>query len=383
MLTKRTAIPSLTGIRGVAALWVVIFHLTLNTAGTLLQAPGIAKFEVFSRGWAGVDMFFVLSGYILMHSHGDEFASLSRKALVRFARSRFMRVYPLSAVVLGLIGLLCLLDPKFWTALQAWSIVDNPVSAFLRTALLGTRWLPGHGDFNPPTWSLSAEIVGYAAFPGLAWLLIRTRKFAMLLGIAAAAFGTLITFQVATHSIAANDIYAPGALVRMACGFVAGAALAQARPATPDWIARYAGVISVGVTVAIILSLFSWRGSAAMPAEFGALIFLLSFQKGAIHHLLSSRPVLFLGRISFSLYLIHVQLLLLMEIHLLPQAIGSRPLGALLIVGYFTVTLLLSWLLYSLVERPFQHLGRSMAKHGSRQSANRLEYDVEPESIRL
>jgi peptidoglycan/LPS O-acetylase OafA/YrhL len=54
--------------------------------------------------------------------------------------------------------------------------------------------------------------------------------------------------------------------------------------------------------------------------------------------------------------------LLLMEIHLLPLVAGSRALGLVLIIGYFAVTLALSWLLYCSVERPFQRLGRLVAR---------------------
>ncbi len=88
MITKRNTIPSLTGIRGIAALWVMTYHVTLGTAGQLLHSPSIGTFSLFAKGWAGVDLFFVLSGFILMHSHGGEFANLSKEAVSRFAKLR-------------------------------------------------------------------------------------------------------------------------------------------------------------------------------------------------------------------------------------------------------------------------------------------------------
>lgn len=94
-----TRIPSLTGIRGLAAVWVTMFHVIQMSwhFDLPLKLPGHI---VAMSGWAGVDLFFVLSGFMLMHAHGHQFMELSKPVCSDFALSRFFRVFPLSAAVL-------------------------------------------------------------------------------------------------------------------------------------------------------------------------------------------------------------------------------------------------------------------------------------------
>jgi peptidoglycan/LPS O-acetylase OafA/YrhL len=63
-------IPSLTGLRGIAAIWVMLFHVSL--LAPLIGAAWLGRIGVFPVGWVGVDLFFVLSGFILMWVHGAE-----------------------------------------------------------------------------------------------------------------------------------------------------------------------------------------------------------------------------------------------------------------------------------------------------------------------
>jgi peptidoglycan/LPS O-acetylase OafA/YrhL len=99
-------IPSLTGIRGVAALWVMSYHLQYES-GRLWHLPWLDGLPVVERGWAGVDLFFALSGFVLMHVHGRDFPGFAQAVgapFVRFAKLRISRVYPLSLIVLFMIA---------------------------------------------------------------------------------------------------------------------------------------------------------------------------------------------------------------------------------------------------------------------------------------
>ncbi|HEY5007111.1 MAG TPA: acyltransferase, partial [Caulobacteraceae bacterium] len=188
-------IPSLTGLRGIAAIWVMLFHISLSAP--LIGAAWLSRIGVFPVGWVGVDLFFVLSGFILMWVHGAEFERPTGAVTGRFALARIVRVYPLSLAVLGLILLLALADPGFvaWYRLKD---ADNfSLSAFVRTAFLATRWVGADGgDWNQPVWSLSVELVGYAAFPLLAWLMVR-RSLAAAIATAVIALTALSLFQIA------------------------------------------------------------------------------------------------------------------------------------------------------------------------------------------
>jgi peptidoglycan/LPS O-acetylase OafA/YrhL len=95
-------IPSLTGLRDIAAVWVMLFHVSL--LAPLIGAAWLGRIGVFPVGWVGVDLFFVLSGFILMWVHGAKFVRPSGGVIGRFAVARIVRVYPLSLGVLHALG---------------------------------------------------------------------------------------------------------------------------------------------------------------------------------------------------------------------------------------------------------------------------------------
>lgn len=174
-------IGSLTGIRGIAALWVAIFHSRL-----VFNIPAAWWKASIEHGWAGVDLFFVLSGFILMHAHGEEFVRVGSAAWKRFLGGRLVRIYPLNFVVL--LGIVAITHGGQDVALI--SDTRHFLAAFLATATLVTMWLPANWTLNPPVWSLSAELVGYVAFPALAVGLMHLRRSSAI--VAAVSFGTMV-----------------------------------------------------------------------------------------------------------------------------------------------------------------------------------------------
>ncbi len=342
-------IPSLTGLRGIAAVWVMLFHISL--LAPLIGAAWLGRIWVSSVGWVGVDLFFVLSGFILMWVHGTEFVRPTASVTGRFALARIVRVYPLSLAVLGLLLLLALADPGFvaWYRLKD---ADNfSLSAFARTAFLATRWVGADGgDWNQPVWSLSVELVGYAAFPLLAWLMVRC-SLAAAIATAAVALTALALFQIAVGTAGSNTIDQASALARMACCFTAGMAICRARQRVADGAARWAGMAAILVCIGIGLACHFQYGRLLTPTGFAVLIFCLSFRAGSVDRFLSSTPVLFLGRISFPLYLVHVMPLLWLVWHFSRAPLA--PLAATGVVFAYAASCIgLAALLHHLVERP-------------------------------
>ncbi len=123
--------------------------------------------------------------------HERDFPRLGWPPLLRFAWLRVLRVYPLATIVLLLIVVLTLVDRDFAANWAHGSVPPNlTASAFWRTLFLANRWwLPTDGDWNQPEWSLSVEIMGYAAFPFIALLATRLRNRRLL---AALALGCLL-----------------------------------------------------------------------------------------------------------------------------------------------------------------------------------------------
>lgn len=342
-------IPSLTGLRGVAAVWVMLFHVSM--AAPLLGAAWISRLVVLPDGWVGVDLFFVLSGFILMWVHGGEFIRPSAAVTGRFAAARIVRIYPLSLAVLGLIVLLTWADPAF----VAWYKTLNPdnysSAALVRTALLATRWVDaGGGEWNQPVWSLSAELVGYGAFPVLAWLLM-ARSPAAAVATAATSLIALALFQIATGTAGVNAIDQISVLMRMACGFTAGMAVCRVRQLTGDQHARLAGLVAIIVCAAVVCCCLFRFGKLAAPAGFTLMIFCLSFRTGGLDRVLASRPVMHLGRISFPLYLVHVTPMLWLVSRYRLAPLGPVAASAL-VLAYIAGCLALATVLHRLVERP-------------------------------
>ncbi|HVY33677.1 MAG TPA: acyltransferase [Caulobacteraceae bacterium] len=341
-------IPSLTGLRGVAALWVMAFHIC-KVAGP--HAVWAAHAGLLSFGWTGVDLFFVLSGFILMWVHGAQFARPTRETLGRFALGRILRVYPLSLAVLALIVLLTWADPGFVAWYRAQDSDNFSLAALIRTALLATRWVTGGGgDWNEPTWSLSAEIIGYCAFPGLAFVLTRCSA-RMAMAIGAAALASLAAFELATGLAGSNPIDQISALMRMGCGFIAGMAACRVRQVVGERSENFGALGSLGAVLIMGLAFQFKLGVLLAPAAFAVLIFCLSLGAGALNGLLSSRPALFLGRISFPLYLIHLTPLLWLSARMDIGTLAPVQTAGL-VAAYVAACLAMAYALHLAIERP-------------------------------
>ena len=134
--------------RGIAAILVMLFH-----APPLLQLYlGYAPFEhAFRFGHAGVDFFFVLSGFIIMHTHGGDLGRPER--LHRYATRRFSRIYPIYWVICGLLLAMALFSPDRAAQLSFWHVV-------------GSLLLIPHGQepFLNVAWTLQYEVLFYLCF---------------------------------------------------------------------------------------------------------------------------------------------------------------------------------------------------------------------------
>lgn len=352
-------IPSLTGLRGLAAAWVLLSHLCL--VAPAFGAVWLGQAAILSRGWIGVDLFFVLSGFMLMWTHGADLQRPTTAAIGDFACARILRVYPLSLAVLALIVLAAWADPHFVAWSRGWNPGDFSTSSFVRTALLATRWWQGDGgEWNEPVWSLSAELVGYAGFPLLAWLLFRrTRGVAIVVAVASLAI--LACYQIVSDTMVENAIDQVSALTRMGCCFTAGVALCRVRLALSDRPPRYVSEASLAAALVVAMACHFEKGPVAAPAGFALLIFFLSFRAGALDRLLSSKPLMFLGRISFPLYLVNLTPLLWMY-----STYGHAGLNGLAGLGMLVACVLgvvaLATLLHHGVEKPSHAWARRKAR---------------------
>lgn len=335
-----------------------------------LNAPSINGSSFLYNGFRGVDLFFVLSGFILMHVHGEEFRLYDRDTLQRFYILRFFRVYPLNTALLLALVPMAILLPE----LVNWFRFDHGIpipyhshdfsaAGFVQSLLLAQTWtLLKLGEWNGPAWSLSAEVFGYALFPILAnWIVRRNQAVTCVMG-AAGSLITLIALLILFHHTQDSPTGTFG-LIRMLFGFIAGMFMARCFALLPTAAVTGERVIVASLIFLVAALTIRW---ANMLVVFGfcGLIFGLAYKKGPVNAVLSSRPIMFLGQISFSLYMIHyiplkVSLWLLQTTSLSDAGLPIR-IGCL--VGLLLFCLGLAIVVHDQIELRFQRLARNLLR---------------------
>jgi|SRR5579859_4891830 len=342
-------IDALTGIRGFAAFWVAFHHLREYRPYGLLGMPVFS--ELSRGGWLAVDLFFVLSGFIMMHVHGTEFRSFSIERARRFIGLRFIRVYPAHAVVL------LLHVPLFFVAVALGIGVNHDTfsaRSFVLSAFMLNGWgFPGAEGWNVPSWSVSAEWFAYLMFPVLALIVwrVQRRRTAALLMIAILGMVTLIGGSYSNW----KQFMLPqwGTLVRVTSEFALGC-LTYHFYIQPIDRRLAEGIAQTAFAGLLVVSIFAVSPvyNALTLAFFVMLVMGLSQADGPFARLLRTRPVIYLGRISYSVYIVH-SLVLAMYARIIGRIAGGHAVVEFAIVGmYVLFVILASHLLYTLVEDP-------------------------------
>ena len=364
----------LTGLRIVAALLVVLFHMRGNLRGAFPDFAH-AAWPVLDSGLLGVDLFFALSGFVLTINYVDAAGlRLTRSGTARFLWARIARVWPAYVVTLIIAGI--------WHAglpVIGWQdpvpVRDLSAMSFLRQFGLVVLWNEPDYDrltWNGPAWSVSAEALAYLAFPVLALLLFRLDR-----SLRARTLGVLGLVVLAPLMIlGAIDLYGPYVwLIRLAGAFVAGSLAALAvrkvwahvdNHRHRSWPTVLTWVATAGILGTLYVSYAIDRPAARILAVlfFPLLIVGLSLSRSGLARLLATRPLVFGGRISYSVYLTHM--VLVIEPFWALQTRWPDVLGddSAVAAGYFlavpVLACLTGWLLWRFVEEPAQRRMRTM-----------------------
>jgi peptidoglycan/LPS O-acetylase OafA/YrhL len=340
-------VPPLTGIRALAALLVLGLHTDQN-----VPAAVTVVLPFLDRGYLGVDFFFVLSGFIITHVYFASLAQPTRNAIQIFLWHRFIRLYPVHVTVLAALVALIYLARVNHVPLnnpQEWRGADIPWQLTLLHAW-GVTAKPG---WNAPSWSISAEWFAYLLFPLLApaLMLVRERVTALLIAIAALA-GTAAIFSIADWSL--NTWVGAPPLARVLGEFLCGAVLCRAVALSRGLPHPRGDLLG---TAAFLLFLIG--ASAGLP-DFGLVALLALTILGAataqtyLAQMLGSRPFVWLGEISYSIYMIHFPVLLVIRRFWERVGIAQwTPSGkALAFAVTVAVVIALAAMLFYVVERP-------------------------------
>jgi peptidoglycan/LPS O-acetylase OafA/YrhL len=288
-------IKPLTSLRGIFALWVLLFHLNS------WSPYGVKVIPVIDRGYLAVDFFFVLSGFILANAHGATFvAAYSWLDYAQFAWKRFGRIFPLhwTVLIFYTVGLVALGINLYW-----WVYIAGE-------ALLIHRWNIGYTSItplNPPDWSISTEWAANLLFPGFVWAALRGGNLrALSLGIITV---FILLYIAAEKNWTLNVAYANSWLPLLRCfsEFSAGLLVFRWR--------KYLTIVSSDSAITIILFAMicaAWLGVdlISVPLEV-ALIAGLARNNGYLSELFSKKILQLFGKISFSIYLIQIPVILI------------------------------------------------------------------------
>jgi peptidoglycan/LPS O-acetylase OafA/YrhL len=318
------------GLRAIAVLGVVLYH-----AGAMPAA-----------GYAGVDIFFVISGYLITLLLVREHAGSGRIDLVAFYARRARRIFPAALV---LILLVLIATALVLPAADFKRVGDSAVCAALFVSNFYFQNATG-GYFDPSSdsmpllhlWSLSVEEQFYLLWPLLllGLLRFRVRLVPALAILAIASFG-LAEWLIRIDPHAAF-YQMPARFWELAAGGLVAVMPRRRLPASVIWLGL---VIAVG---ACFLPMAHFPGGGALPAVAGAALLLAGINAGATNPLLASRPMVWIGLISYSLYLWHWPLLAIYR----ATTLGDGSLQVRL--SLCAVAVALAFASYRYVETPFR-----------------------------
>ncbi len=366
VVLAKTEIQALTGLRGVAAGMVVLYHFWPVGPS---PAPGLA--QAIGKGYLWVDLFFVLSGYVMALNYGSLFADrpFAPRAFATFFMRRVARIYP-AYIVLFLLQLSFVLlaygsvsEAHHWGGAEALNVPvrDIPANMLLVQSVGLAPSLVGQA------WSISAEFAAYLSFPLLVTVSVFGSRRAAMLSLIAACL-LLVAVVIGDGSDGAKHAGALDAydcthltpLMRCLGDFILG--LLAFRIGRRAAVARFVGRDTVGVAVLGMVAVMFAGGAPdlAIVALFPVLVLCLVENTGVSRPLFENAAVLRLGELSYAIYLMHPLLQAPRDAARDALAHFAPTLPAGLVSGAMAFVIL--WVLASAIYRWVERPGRQMLR---------------------
>ncbi len=331
--------PDIQGLRAVAVLAVMLFHFNPQLL------PG---------GFIGVDVFLVISGYLITSILLDKKAQPDYRlssTLRYFYISRIKRIAPAYFTMLVMVSLLAavLFLPQDLTTYKKGL---NQAAWFN-----SNHYFAGFGDYFAPanheqpllhTWSLAVEIQFYLLAPFLV-LLLPTRALRWLLAIVLIGLTAIAEYRLRVLGIQQDTYYS---LYARLPEFFTGALVALSARRARGWGTTCLSSLGLALVLTAVAAqplLGPFPGLAALLPVMGAALILLYPSHGLARQVLTSKPMVWLGQLSYSLYLWHWPVLALLRYYT-----GSQVLDIHFGLLFITLTLLLATLSYYWVETPLR-----------------------------
>ena len=350
----RPRMEALDGLRGILALHVVVFHLLGPLPGAASSVERYAP--ILLQAWFPVDVFFVMSGFVMSYVYGATFAKeVTGRDYYLFFAARVARLYPVHLFALAILALGTLpfvyRQPDFLSPEGRYAWTAGLASLFM----LHSPWID-HRTWNYPSWSISAEWHAYALFPFAAsfgWL--RRPSVA----IAGLVLCVAIPLAVYLHGTGPDPepTNTPIVLLRVIPLFLAGMLVHVLLE--KGYFARV-GTMGALLVIGAIVVLLDVPGLHYLAGPLIPLLVVVALRNPAVRSVLSSRWMLFLGAISYSLYMTHALVVIFglgLWVRRIAPALGFDPKASdaatWSVLGLAAVaSIVLGWLTFRFVEVP-------------------------------
>jgi|SRR5689334_6291124 len=333
--------PWLDGLRGIAIIAVMASHFEPHYLG---------------RGYVGVDLFFMLSGFLITTLLLEERKSTGTINFGRFYIRRALRLFPALAAVLASATLLMLL----------WPSVGQNYRSVLYSAFYVMNWVMALGLDNVSstlyfTWSLSVEEQFYIVWPALLYLLLRLRVRASVIALMLLSTALIVCAHRTSLILAgatgfrvslASDVRTDSLLIGCGIGVMAVSGLL---PRSARLVALFTGVLSLGFLCYVVGWFGNYGSGLTITAFFfgGLLTLLLISPCNFLSRGLEASPLVWIGRLSYSLYLWHLYASFLV----VEGGIDRR----FQVVAALALSFIFAGTSYYLIEQPFLRLKRRFA----------------------
>ncbi len=338
--------PDIEGLRGLAVIPVLLYHAA---------APG------WAGGYVGVDVFLVLSGYLITGLLARELTATGRISLAGFYARRSRRILPAAALVLvaTVVASACLLPPVRTMGVAVDGVWAALFSANIHFSRQATDYLQAELAPSPLLhyWSLGVEEQFYLIWPALLLITVRGRADVLRRAGIVAGLVVVTSFALSLHLTATNIPWAFFSLPARAWELGIGALLAvvemrgRTLPAGAATITGWVGLGLVAAAVAWFGAETRFPGTAALAPTLGAALLIAAGARPsrfAAGRLLATRLPRFVGRISYSLYLWSWPLIAI------PAGAFGTPLGLAHRLALAALAIPLAVLTWRMIEQPLR-----------------------------
>lgn len=369
-------LPSLTGIRGLAALWVLLLHVYAIAGNKDGLWPPLEW--LMAMGGMGVDIFFTLSAFLLSLPFADaNRRNQSRPNLRLYAKRRFFRIFPAYYAQIALVLLLAALGIGIG---MPWS--SPSIGAVLAHAVLWINAWPLVVAYVPTWWTLPVEFGFYVLLPWLATCLTDRRWYWLILSVVLSLLYRHVLLDLGLSR--AEEVFwvdhLPGRLFQFLIGMLAAYFFVRLRyqKQLPNLLSRNV-LIACSTTVLLSLPALGWlQGSETYlgaPVRhpvlaywhlyaaicIALLLIVISSGKNFADIVLQSMPLQWLGRISYGIYLWHYPVMIILRENMGGmQAVNADFLS--FFISSFLITITLAFLSWHWLEAPIlKRVGSSAA----------------------